>query len=79
MANNQCLFITEGAYLTRPPSFIGEDYPYWKEKIEMYIKSTSIESCSSLPIGIFPLPDLKLNGQMTICPLWSSTQKPNIL
>jgi len=39
----------------------------------------SIKSGSSSLMGIFPFPDLKLNGQMTICPLWSSTEKPHIL
>jgi len=40
MADDQCQFITEGTSLTRPPGFVGEDYPYWKDKMKMYIKST---------------------------------------
>jgi len=38
--NNNSQFIIEGTSLTRPPGFTGEDYPYWKDKMEMYIKST---------------------------------------
>ena len=40
MANNQHHFITEGAFLTRPLGFVGEYYPYQKDRMEMYIKST---------------------------------------
>ena len=38
--NNNGLFITEKASLVRPPSITKEGYPYWKDKMEMYIKST---------------------------------------
>jgi len=31
--------ITEAASLSRPPAFLGEDFP-WKDIMEMYIKFT---------------------------------------
>ena len=37
--NNNGQFILDGASLTRPLGFIREKYLYWKDKIEMYIKS----------------------------------------
>ena len=40
MADNQHQFIIEEASLTRPLGFTGEDYPYQKGRIKMYIKST---------------------------------------
>ena len=38
--NNNDQFIVEGACLIRPLGFTREDYPCWKDKMEMYIKST---------------------------------------
>ena len=35
--NNNSQFIVEGASLTRSPGFTREDYPYWKDKIEIKI------------------------------------------
>ena len=36
---NNGQFIMEGKSLTRTPSVIGKDYPYQKDRMEMYIKS----------------------------------------
>lgn len=36
--NNNSQFNAERVSLTRLSSFTGNDYPYWKEKMEMYIK-----------------------------------------
>jgi len=55
-------FISEGASLIRPPSFTKEYYLYWKDKMEMYIKSIHIEFGLLSPMGIFSFPDLNLNG-----------------
>ena len=38
--NNSSQFIVNGASITRSPCFTRQDYPYWKDKMEMYIKST---------------------------------------
>ena len=43
MVDNQHKFITKGASLTRPPGFAEENYPYQKDIMEMYIKSTQYE------------------------------------
>ncbi len=32
--------VVEESSITRPPAFLGEDYPYWRDRIEMFIKST---------------------------------------
>ncbi|RDY06404.1 hypothetical protein CR513_09608, partial [Mucuna pruriens] len=36
MANLEAQFILEGASLTRPIAFIREDYPYWRDRMEIY-------------------------------------------
>jgi len=38
--NNNNKFIVGGASLTKPPGITRENYSYWKERVEMYIKST---------------------------------------
>jgi len=38
-SNNIDQFIAKGTSLTKPLGFIGNDYLYWKDKREMYIKS----------------------------------------
>ncbi|RDY08762.1 hypothetical protein CR513_06992, partial [Mucuna pruriens] len=45
MENLDAQFIPKGASLIRPPSFTKEDYPYWRDKMEMYIKSTHDNVC----------------------------------
>jgi len=52
--NNNYKFIIEGASLIRPPRFTGEDYPYWKDKMEMYIKSTKYRIWVIIMNVIFP-------------------------
>ena len=59
MANNQCPFIIEGTSLTRPPSFTGEDYLYWKDKMEMYIKSTQYRIWLIITNGDISIPRLE--------------------
>ena len=40
MANSAGMFIAEGSSMNKPPAFSGDDYPYWADRMEMYIKST---------------------------------------
>ena len=40
MANSAGMFITEGSSMNKPPAFSGDDYPYWADRMQMYIKST---------------------------------------
>ena len=35
--------ITEGHSINRPLYFNGEDYPYWKDRMRLFIESTSID------------------------------------
>ena len=55
MTDNQHQFITKGESLTRPPSFIGEDYPYQKDKMNMYIKSTQYKIWLIITNGDIPI------------------------
>jgi len=40
MADQRKKLIAKGAFITRLLAFLGEDYPYWRDRIEMFIKST---------------------------------------
>ena len=40
MAN---MFFQEGQSLSRPPLFNGENYPYWKKRMENFIQSVDLE------------------------------------
>ena len=35
--------IAKGHSINRPPYFNGEDYPYWKDRMRLFIKSTSLD------------------------------------
>ena len=35
--------IAEGYYINHPPYFNGEDYPYWKDRMRLFIESRSID------------------------------------
>ena len=35
--------IAKGHSINRPPYFNGEDYPYWKDRMRVFIESTSID------------------------------------
>ena len=37
--------IAEGYFINRPPYFNGEDYPYWKDRMRLFIESTSLDMC----------------------------------
>jgi len=48
--------IVEGASLSKPLAFLGEDFPYWKDKMEIYVKSThyqlwQIITCDNIKIS----------------------------
>ena len=36
-------YIAEGYSINRPPYFNGEDYLYWKDRMRLFIESTSID------------------------------------
>ena len=54
--NNNSQFIVEGASLVRSPGVTGEDYPYWKDKMEMYIKSNHYRLCLIITNGDILIP-----------------------
>ena len=55
--NNE--FAVEGASLVRPPGFTGEDYPYWRDRFEMYVKSTQYQLWSIIQNGDIPITKLE--------------------
>ena len=55
--NNE--FAAEGASLVRSPGFTGEDYPYWRDRFEMYVKSTQYQLWGSFRMVISLSPNQK--------------------
>jgi len=56
MVDNHSQFIIERASLSRLQGFVGEDYLYWKDIMEMYIKSTQYRIWLILTNGDIPIP-----------------------
>ena len=48
-------FAAEGASLVRPPGFTGEDYPYWRDRFEMYMKFTQYQLWGIIQNGDIPI------------------------
>ena len=55
MANSAGMFIAEGSSMNKPPAFSGDDYPYWADRMEMYIKSTQYRLCKIIIEGDLPI------------------------
>ena len=55
MANSAGMFIAEGSSMNKPPAFSGDDYPYWADRIEMYIKSTQYRLWKIITEGDTPI------------------------
>ena len=55
MADNQHQFITKGVSLSRQSDFTREDYLYWKDGMEMYIKSTMYRIWLIITNGDIPI------------------------
>ena len=55
MANSAGIFITEGFSMNKPPAFSGDDYPYWADRMEMYIKSTQYRLWKIITEGDLPI------------------------
>ena len=45
--------IENGNYTSCPPYFNGEDYPYWKDIIRLFIESTSLDMSEIIENGNF--------------------------
>ena len=56
MTDNPFQFITEGTSLTSPSSFVGENYSFWKDKMEMCIKPTQYKIWLIITNGDIPIP-----------------------
>ena len=41
--------------MNKPPAFSGDDYPYWADRMEMYIKSTQYRLWKIITEGDLPI------------------------
>jgi len=57
--NNNSQFIVEGASLTRTLGFTREDYPYGKDRMEMYIMFNHYRLWLIITNGDIPIPRLE--------------------
>ena len=55
MAGSSQMFIAEGSSMNKPPAFTGDDYPYWADRMEMYIKSTQYRLWNIITKGDIPI------------------------
>ena len=55
MANSAGMFIAEGSIMKKPPAFSGDDYPYWADRMQMYIKSTQYRLWKIITEGDLPI------------------------
>ena len=53
----------EGHSITRPPFFNGTNYPYWKSRMEVFLRANDYEIWKVVKFGPYDLPEMKLNGQ----------------
>jgi len=49
MENMERQLIIKGASLSIPPAFLGEDFPYWKNRMKISIKFTDYQLCQIIP------------------------------
>ncbi|MCH79942.1 phytoalexin-deficient 4-2 protein [Trifolium medium] len=49
-------FISEGGSSTRPPLFEGTDYYYWKDKMELFLRSQDNNMWSVIEVGEYVPP-----------------------
>jgi len=64
--------ISEGESITRPPLFAGDDYLYWKDKMETFIKSTQYSLWKVITKGDYIPTDSE--GQVINEDEWTATQ-----
>ena len=56
--------VSEGSSLNRPPSFSGENYGYWKERMRIFIESIGIEIWDAIENG--PYVPMKVDGEKQV-------------
>jgi hypothetical protein len=49
------MFLSGGSSMNKPPAFSGDDYPYWADRMEMYIKSTQYRLWRIITQGDIPV------------------------
>ena len=70
------VYIAEGASVTRPPAFNGEDYHYWKDRMRLFIESTHIDMWDIIENGQYvPTDD---TGEKIPKERWSNDQKAKV-
>jgi len=57
--------IAKGASLTRPPTFIKEHFPYWKDKIDIYVKSTHYQLWQNITMILLKKIESKMSSTLS--------------
>jgi hypothetical protein len=71
-------FISEGGSSNRPPLFEGDDYYYWKDKMELFLRSQDNNMWSVIEIGEYtPLKDATTDAKPQA--EWTTTEADRVL
>ncbi|KAK2380399.1 hypothetical protein QL285_068099 [Trifolium repens] len=71
-------FISEGGSSNRPPLFKGDDYYYWKDKMELFLRSQDNNMWSVIEIGEYtPLKDATTDAKPRA--EWTTTEADRVL
>ena len=62
MSNLVPYTLFEGQFTTRPPFFNGENYPYWKKRMRIFIQSTDYAMWKIIVSGL-EVPKKIVEGQ----------------
>jgi len=76
MAEQGKQLIAEGASVVKPPAFLGEDYPYWRDRMEMFIKSTQYSLWKIITNGDYV--PTNSEGQLIPEDQWSTAQMQKV-
>ena len=69
-------FISEGGSSNRQPLFEGDDYYYWKDKMELFLRSQDNNMWSVIEIGEYtPMKDAAVKPQAE----WTTTKADRVL
>ncbi|MQM16140.1 hypothetical protein Taro_049094 [Colocasia esculenta] len=49
--------MAEGHLVTRPPFFSGTDYPYWKNRMQVFLRAQNFELWKIVSKGVYTLPE----------------------
>ncbi|MQL68600.1 hypothetical protein Taro_000879 [Colocasia esculenta] len=52
-------YMAEGHLVTRPPFFDGTDYPYWKNRMQVFLRAQNFELWEIVKKGAYELPEVE--------------------